>query len=163
MPVLFVMISNHFPSTFGFKQPWLILLLISLGVAAIKHWLNLREKGQLSVWVLPAALLILLSAAYISAPPKPGSCSSKVSMAEVNSIIQNRCVSCHSSRPTDEVYTAPPNGVMYDTPENIAKLKEKIMQRVVVTKTMPQNNKTNMTEEERDLIRCWIEQGAPVK
>ncbi len=163
MPVLFVMISNHFPSTFGFKQPWLILLLISLSVAVIKHWLNLREKKQLSVWVLPAGVLILLSAAYISAPPKPGSCSKKVSMAEVFTIIQNRCVSCHSSRPTDEVYTAAPNGVMYDTPESIAKLKEKIMQRVVLTKTMPQNNKTNMTEEERDLIRCWIEQGAPAK
>ena len=67
---------------------------------------------------------------------------------------------CHSSKPTDDVYTAPPNGVMYDTPQDIVKIKDKIMQRVVVTKTMPQNNKTNMTEEERNIIRCWIEQGA---
>ena len=49
LPVLFVMISNHFPSTFGSEYPWLILALISLGVAGVKHYLNLREKGQLSV------------------------------------------------------------------------------------------------------------------
>jgi uncharacterized membrane protein len=81
----------------------------------------------------------------------------------VNAIIQKRCISCHSSKPTDDVYTAAPNGVMYDTPDNIVKKKDLIMQRVVVTKTMPQNNKTNITEKERDMIRCWIEQGASVK
>lgn len=156
LPVLFVMISNHFPSTFGFRQPWLILVIISIAVAGIKHYLNLREQGKLSVWVLPISVLVLLSAAYISAPPKPGSCSGKVSLTEVNNIVQKRCVSCHSSRPTDDVYKAPPNGIVYDTPEQIEKLKDKILQRVVLTKTMPQNNKTNMTEEERDMIRCWI-------
>ncbi len=72
-------------------------------------------------------------------------------------------MSCHSSKPTDDVYTVPPNGVVYDTPEDIVKKKDLIMQRVVITKTMPQNNKTNITPEERDLIRCWIEQGASVK
>jgi uncharacterized membrane protein len=61
------------------------------------------------------------------------------------------------------VFTAPPNGVVYDTPADIIKKLDLIMQRVVVTKTMPQNNKTNMTPEERELIRCWIEQGATVK
>jgi len=58
------------------------------------------------------------------------------------------------------VYKVAPNGVMYDTPESIVSKKDLIMQRVVVTKTMPQNNKTNITEAERDLIRCWINQGA---
>jgi uncharacterized membrane protein len=163
LPVLFVMISNHFPTTFGYKYPWVILAVISLGVAGVKHYLNLKEKGQLSVWVLPASVLVLLSAAYISAPAKPGQCSDKVSFNEVNAIIQNRCLSCHSPKPTDDFYKAPPNGVLYDTPETIVKLKDLIMQRVVVTKTMPQNNKTNMTENERDIIRCWIEQGASLK
>ena len=163
LPVLFVMISNHFPTTFGYKQPWLILMLITLGVVGVKHYLNLREKGQYSVWVMPVSILILLSAAYISAPAKPGECKNEVSIAEVNRIIQQRCIQCHSSKPTDEVYTAPPNGVTYDTPESIAKYSEKIMQRVVLTKSMPQNNKTNMTEEERELIRCWISQGASIK
>ena len=163
LPVLFVMISNHFPSTFGNEYPWLILTIITLGTAGVKHYLNLKEKGQLSVWVLPVSIVILLAAAFISAPSTPGACNSDVSFAEVNMIIQKRCVSCHSAKPTDDIYTAAPNGVMYDTPEEIVKKKDLIMQRVVVTKTMPQNNKTNITEKERDIIRCWISQGALLK
>ena len=113
---------------------------------------------------MPVSVAILLAACFISAPPKdPDACKGKVDMAEVNTIIQNRCISCHSSKPTDDVNKVAPNGVMYDTPDQIALKKDLIMQRVVVTKTMPQNNKTGMTPEERDMLRCWIEQGATVK
>lgn len=160
LPVLFVMVSNHFPSTFGNKYQWLILALISIGAAGVKHWLNLREQGRLSVWILPLSILILLAAAYVSAPKLSTAKCKDVSFAEVNNIVQQRCITCHSSRPTDNVYTAPPNGVKYDTPQEIVAKKDLIMQRVVVTKTMPLNNKTNMTPEEREVIRCWIESGA---
>ncbi len=85
-------------------------------------------------------------------------CKNEVNFNEVNMIIQRRCIQCHSSNNTDDIFTAPPNGVVFETPENIVGLKDKILQRVVVTKTMPLNNKTNMTEEERRLIGCWIQQ-----
>lgn len=164
LPVLFVMVSNHFPSTFGYTFPWLTLAIITLGTAGVKHYLNLKEKRQLNVWILPVSVLILLAAAFISAPPKdPGACKGEVSIAEVNAIVQKRCISCHSTHPTDDVFTAPPNGVVYETPQDIVRLKDKIMQRVVVTRTMPQNNKTGMTDEERNKIRCWIENGAAIK
>ncbi|RYG44392.1 MAG: hypothetical protein EOO01_19610, partial [Chitinophagaceae bacterium] len=64
LPVLFVMISNHFPVTFGHPKPWLILMIITVGTAGVKHYLNVKEKGQLSVWVLPASIILLLSAAF---------------------------------------------------------------------------------------------------
>ncbi|MEO5890772.1 MAG: urate hydroxylase PuuD [Ferruginibacter sp.] len=164
LPVLFVMISNHFPTTFGYQYPWAILATISLGTAGVKHYLNLKEKGRYNVWVLPVSVLILLAACFITAPPKDeGACDKTMNFAEINRIITTRCISCHSSKPTDDVYTAPPNGVVYDTPEDIVKMKDKIMQRVVVTKTMPQNNKTGITPRERDMIRCWINQGALVR
>jgi uncharacterized membrane protein len=164
LPVLFVMVSNHFPSTFGYKYPWLILAVISLGAAGIKHYLNLREKKQQSVWVMPISVIILLAACFVSAPAaNPNACKSSVGFTEINQIVQTRCISCHSSKPTDDIYKVAPNGVMYDTPNDIVKKKDLIMQRVVLTKTMPQNNKTNMTEAERDLIRCWIEQGATTR
>jgi uncharacterized membrane protein len=164
LPVLFVMVSNHFPSTFGYEYPWLILAIISLGAAGVKHYLNLKEKKQLNVWILPVSILILLAATFISAPStNPYECKKEVSIVEVQEIIQKRCVQCHSSSPTDEVYKVAPNGVMYDTPEDIVKKKDLIMQRVVITKTMPQNNKTNITDEERNILRCWIEQGARLK
>jgi uncharacterized membrane protein len=164
LPVLFVMISNHFPSTFGHQYSWAVLAAISLGVAGVKHYLNLREKGQKSVWVMPIAVLIILATCFITAPQKETStCKSEVSIAEVNTIIQQRCIACHSAHPTDNTFSAAPNGVMYDTPAEIVKYKDKIMQRAVITKTMPLNNKTNMTQAERDIIRCWIEQGAKVQ
>lgn len=163
LPVLFVMVSNHFPSTFGNQYQWAVLAAISIGSAGIKHWLNLREQGRLSIWIMPASVIILLAVAYVTAPQASNTKCREVSFTEVNMIIQQRCVSCHSSRPTDDVYTAPPNGVKYDTPLEIAAKKELILQRVVLTKTMPQNNKTNMTPEEREIIRCWIEAGAQTK
>jgi len=163
LPVLFVMVSNHFPSTFGNQYQWIVLAAISLGSAGIKHWLNLREQGKLSVWIMPASVILLLAVAYVTAPQPSTTPCKEVSFASVNTIIQQRCVQCHSSMPTDDVYKAPPNGVKYDTPQEIVAKKDLILQRVVITKTMPQNNKTNMTPEEREILRCWIEQGAPIK
>ncbi len=164
LPVLFVMISNHFPSTFGHKHAWAVLAVISLAGAGVKHYANLREKGRSSLYVLPVSVLMLLGVAFVTAPKPAGeSCDSTVSFTEIYAIFNRRCLSCHSSQPTDDVYTAPPNGVVYDTPQDIAKLTDKIMQRVVITKTMPQNNKTGVTPEERERIRCWIEQGAVIE
>jgi uncharacterized membrane protein len=163
LPVLFVMVSNHFPSTFSHTYQWAVLAAISIGAAGIKHWLNLREQGRLSVWILPVSIIILLAVAFITAPKVNQSTCRDISFTEVNAIVQQRCVQCHSSRPRDNVYTAAPNGVKYDTPAEIVAKKDLILQRVVITRTMPQNNKTNMTPEERDILRCWIEQGAQVK
>lgn len=163
LPVLFVMVSNHFPSTFGNPYSWAVLAGMSVGVAGVKHYLNLKEKGKYNVWVLPISVIVLLGVCFVTAPQKnTGECK-PVNFATVNNIIVQRCTPCHSSKPTDDVYTAPPNGIKYDTPDEIVKLKDKIMQRVVITKTMPQNNKTGMTPDERDLIRCWIDQGASTK
>ena len=161
LPVLFVMISNHFPSTFGHEQPWLILMIITIGTAGIKHYLNLKEKNQLNIWIFPLSALILLSAVFLTSPPTdPNACSGTVSFSEVQLIMKNRCAACHSAQPTDAVYSSAPNGVMFDTPDQILRMKDKIYQRVVITKTMPQNNKTNITPEERKRIGCWINQGA---
>jgi len=157
LPVLFVMISNHFPSTFGHTYQWIVLLVITFGSAGIKHYLNLREKEQLSFWVLPISILLLLAAAYVTAPMiKSEECKEKVTTTQVYEIIQNRCVTCHSDKPTDKIWKVAPNGVKYDTEEQILNLKNKIFQRVVVSKNMPFTNQTKMTQEERDKIECWF-------
>ena len=67
LPVLLVMVSNHFPSTFSDKYQWIVLAAISIGSAGIKHWLNLREQGRLSVWIMPASVILLLAVAYATA------------------------------------------------------------------------------------------------
>lgn len=164
LPVLFVMISNHFPSTFGNDYQWIVLIAITLGSAGVKHYFNLREKGQLSVWVFPISILILLGVALTTAPEKPTyeDCNTSVTFREVQTIIYNRCVICHSDKPSDAIWKVAPNGIKYDTPDQIYNLKDNIFQRVVVSKNMPfNNNQTDMTQEERDMINCWINQGAP--
>ena len=161
LPVLFVMISNHFPSTFGNTYQWIVLIAITLGSAGIKHYLNIREKEQYSVWVLPISIVMLLGVAFMTAPVvKTGNCNEKVTFNQVNTIIKKRCIVCHSANPTDKVWKVAPNGVKYDTKEQITNLKDKIFQRVVVSKNMPFANQTNMTEEERAVIECWVQQQA---
>lgn len=164
LPVLFTMLSNHFGSTFGSEHNWLVLLGITLGTAGIKHYLNLIEKKQEAGLILPISIGILLIVAFSTAPPRDtDACTKNPSFAEIQEIITKRCVTCHSSKPTDDTWTSPPNGVVYDTPQDIVKMKDKIMDRVVINKTMPQNNKTNITPQERELIKCWIRAGANIK
>lgn len=162
LPVIFIMISNHFPSTYGSAWNWMILMGLTIASALIKHYLNLKEKGEKSVWILPIGIVLIISLAFITKPSTKSVCKedAPATFAQVNEIIQKRCVSCHSANPTDEVVKAAPNGIMFDNKETILKLSERINQRAVITKTMPQANKTGITQEERDAIACWIENGA---
>jgi len=80
-----------------------------------------------------------------------------VSISEVKSIIDKRCTSCHSDSPTDDVFTAAPSGFMLNTEEQIIASKNLIYQRTVATNSMPLNNKTNMTETEREKLKIWFE------
>ncbi|MES2836652.1 MAG: urate hydroxylase PuuD [Bacteroidota bacterium] len=162
LPVIFIMISNHFPSTYGSAFNWIVLMGLTIASALIKHYLNLKEQGQKSVWILPIGIILIISLAFITRPTTKSVCKEDkaVSFAEVNDIIQKRCVSCHAAQPTDEVIKIAPNGIMFDTKETILKYSERINQRAVITKTMPQANKTGITQEERDAIACWIENGA---
>ncbi len=164
LPVIFIMISNHFPSTFGNDYSWLILIVISLASAGIKHYWNLIEKGQRSRYILPVSVVAMISLVYFTKPKMEALDESiaQVEFSEVQSIIQARCVQCHSSVPTDDKWTAAPNGVMYDTPEQIKQYAQKIMIRAVQTKTMPQGNKTGMLESEREVLKNWILQGAKI-
>ncbi|HEX7415292.1 MAG TPA: urate hydroxylase PuuD [Bacteroidia bacterium] len=162
LPVIFIMISNHFPSTYGSAFNWIILIGLTIASVLIKHYLNLHEKGEKSVWILPVGIALILSLAFITRPITKSVCKEDAlaTFTEVNAIIQERCVSCHSANPTDEVIKVAPNNIMFDKPEDILKFSERINQRVVITQTMPQANKTGITQAERDIIACWIENGA---
>jgi uncharacterized membrane protein len=164
LPVVFIMISNHFPSTFGHPYNWAILGGLMLLSAGLRHFLNLQEKGRQAFWILPVVTLGVLVLAFITAPNTTLDTSSReVSMDEVMTIFRQRCNTCHSSNPTDSVWVVAPNGVAYDLPAQIVKMQDQIMLRVVTTETMPLANQTGMTAEERALIRDWILQGAKLE
>ncbi len=165
LPVLFIMISNHFPSTFGHQYNWAILAGIALTSAGIKHFWNMAEKGVVMNKLLAISIVGLFALAFVVSPvfERQLDMAIPVSFAEANEVIQARCVQCHSANPTDDVWTMAPNGVMYDTPEQIAFMADKIMTRAVRSKNMPQGNKTNMTDEERVILKRWIMQGAKIE
>lgn len=162
LPVVFIMISNHFPSTFGHSGNWIILMVMILASAGIKHYWNLLDRGENKPMWLAGSVISLVVMSFVISPAFEDTMDSSIptSFAEANAVIQARCVQCHSANPTDDQWPTAPNGVMYDTPEQIKAMADKIMTRAVRTRTMPQGNKTGMTEEERTVLKRWILQGA---
>jgi uncharacterized membrane protein len=163
MPVIFIMISNHFPGTFAPVYNWAILGGLIIGSVAVRHYINLHEKGFNSAWLLGFAALSLFALVFITSPTSKNTNNTPVKFSEVQTIITKRCTQCHSSHPTDDVQKVAPGGIMFETPQQIAKLSERILFRVVQTKTMPQGNKTGITEAEREILGRWIVQGAKVQ
>jgi uncharacterized membrane protein len=159
LPVLFLMISNHYPLTYGHPQAWLVLIAILLLAAYVRHFFNLRHKGR-NVWAIPITAAIgALVLAMAIAPPKPQA-GSAASFAQVQAIIGQRCVSCHADKPTQEGFAAAPKDVKLDAPERITANAQRIYEQVVATKAMPIGNLTGMTDAERATIAAWVAGGA---
>jgi uncharacterized membrane protein len=159
LPVLFTMISNHYPQTYGHPRGWLVLLAILLLAAYVRHFFNLRHKGR-TVWAIPVtAALGALALAIAIAPAKPQAGSTAPTFKQVQAIIAQRCLSCHAEKPTQEGFAVAPKDVKLDTPERIAANAQKIYEQVVATKAMPIGNLTGMSDEERTIISTWIASG----
>lgn len=165
-PVIFMMLSNHYPATYGHPLNWLILcLLIAVG-AGIRHVMIVRDKGKRADWWLIPVAASLAAVVYLTAPPEFGARTSsggpRVDFATVKAVIDQRCVSCHSQAPTDDTFRVAPNGVTFDTQASLRAHADTIRARVVVLRNMPLGNKTGMTEAERQLLARWLDQGALV-
>lgn len=163
LPVLFIMVSNHFPFTYGHEAGWAVLAAISVIGAGVRHWFNLRGKGHLNTWILPAAAVAMFALAFVSHGPRARVAPSDApDFAEVQAIIEARCVTCHAAQPAFPAYTEPPLGLILTTPESIASNAEKIHAQAVATHTMPLGNVTQITESERETLGKWIDAGAPL-
>ena len=165
-PLLFIMLSNHYPATYASPVNWLVLLLLFIAGAAVRHAMIGRSTS--SRWALLPAALALTGAMAFSTPTtgrtgETGASDSVPGFAAVRSVVSQRCVPCHSQYQTDRSFGPAPGGVTFDTPESIARLAERIRVRAVETKTMPPGNKTGMTDEERTLLARWIRFGAPLR
>ena len=166
LPVLFIMISAHFPFTYGHKYNWLILALISIIGASVRHFFNLRNKKRYNVWILPTAavgmicLMLYVSVPKITQNDQITKFNDNISFSEVNNIIKYRCTVCHSENPTFEGYEDPPLGIVFDTSEDIIKNIDKIKAQVINSDIMPPGNITGITEVERNKINLWIKLGA---
>ena len=165
LPVVFIMISSHYPMTYGDPHAWLVLAVIFLAGALIRHFFNLRHKGR-TVPLLPAAGVALLAALAVWLAPSLDPAAARgdqVTFAQVDKVFQGRCVACHSKQPTQPGFVQPPAGIILESPDRIKQLADRINQQVAVAKTMPPGNLTGITDEERALVGRWFAQGATVR
>ena len=169
LPVVVVMISPHYPMTYGHAYNWVVLFVIFLCGALVRHYFNLRNQGR-NVVAIPIAVLLIgavLAAAILprtSADRPAGNAGAEVpAFTEVRRIIQQRCATCHSSTPTHVTAPVPAAGVIFDTERDIGAWAQRIYDRTVVNPTMPLANLTEMTEEERRIVGAWYVGGAPLQ
>ena len=169
LPVLFIMISNHYPMTYASEHNWLILLAIIAITAFARHYFNLEHRGINRPWILAAAAAATLVIATLIAPRQSGLVSDAAttdappSLAEVSAVLFERCTSCHSANPTDDIFRVAQGGVNFDSIAQMRQWAPRIQARAVDTNDMPFMNKTGMTDEERVLIGRWIGAGAPAQ
>jgi uncharacterized membrane protein len=165
LPVVFIMISNHYAATYGHPQAWAVLALIAAAGVLIRHFFNRKHKGVYAWHYLAAAAVLLGIVAVWTAPhvqPLPP-VQGPVTFDRVRSIVGQRCVACHSQTPTFPGITQPPAGVVLTGPEGIIQNAQRIYQQVVVTRIMPLGNATQITDEERAVVAAWVSAGAPAK
>ena len=186
LPLLFIMISNHYPMTYQHPQNWLVLIAIMAAAAWIRHFFNLRHVGTTKPGILVSGAVAMLAIAlWVSWPQSPShtsnegledvslvdevgkkvtannavaQASSEESNERVVSLITTHCVGCHSRTPTDDIFKVAPLGVVLDTWEDIERFAPQVVRRTTVTKDMPFLNKTKMTDEERQEIARWFAQ-----
>ena len=174
LPVLFVMLSPHYPITYAHEYNWLLLVAIFSAGALIRHFFNLKNQGRMAPALILLALLLLILAAFIAAPKSGGGAQrdtpaqagqpvAPMSFAAVRQVIVQRCNDCHSATPNHPTAPVAPRGVMFDTPAQIRQWAIRIHASAVTSRTMPLANLTQMTAEERRLIDRWYNAGADVE
>ncbi len=166
LPVVFVMISNHYAFTYAGRWAWLVLAAVFVASFLVRHWFNVGHTGARPDWRLwPAAAVPLAAAAALTvlaqpAAPPVDAALPAASFAEVRQIVAERCQTCHAARPSFPGMAQAPKGVMLDTPARIAQLAPRIYAQAVLSRAMPMNNATGITEAERAAIASWVRGGA---
>lgn len=158
LPVLFIMISNHYPMTYSHEHGWLVLIFIMLAGVLIRQYFVLRHSHRASPALPAIAVVLLLSLVWYLSPVKIESDdASRVSETQISRIIESRCVSCHASQPTQPGFAEAPLGIVLESPEQIVNEGQRIA-TTVQTKYMPIGNLTGMTDQERATVARWYAQ-----
>ena len=165
LPVLFIMISNHYASTYAHAGNWAVLVLMMAAGVAIRHFFNRKHKGVYA-WQYPALGAGLLGAVawmtqpkVIELPPVEG----EVTFNRVRAIVGQHCIQCHSPQPTFPGYTQPQAGVLLHTPADLVQNAPRLYQQVIVTRIMPLGNLTQMTDQDRAVLAAWVQAGAKME
>ena len=158
LPVLFMMISGHYPMIYSGDYGWVVLIAVVGILVMIRHYFNLRGVGQAKNSLIAIIAISVFALIYALAPSQVKVQSQEVvSIAEAQVIIEKHCVSCHAAEPSNKAFAIAPKGIMLDNKEKINTHKDQIYRQAVLSKAMPIVNSTNMTDQEREQLGVWIE------
>ncbi|WP_341704029.1 urate hydroxylase PuuD [Ferrovibrio sp.] len=162
LPVLFAMISNHYPVTYGHPYGWVILAIVMIIGGLVRHFFNLKNQGRgLRYEFLAIAFLLTVGLVFFTHwDPRHRDIGIEVTVEDVQKIAAARCTPCHAAKPTFDGIAEAPKGVLLETPAELRRFAALIRQQAVRTETMPPGNATEMTEEERQMLGAWIAAGA---
>jgi uncharacterized membrane protein len=181
LPVLFAMLSNHYSFTYSHPQNWLVLVIMMFAGAAIRQFFVMRHGFKLGrnphpwkyaavgvvailavlVWLKPASAPAATAgesaaaSANLAAQGAPGAAGGPISYKTLQPILAQRCYMCHGA-------LVQMKNVRLDSPEAVASHAQMMYQQAVVTRIMPMNNATGISEAERGVIKQWFESGAHV-
>jgi uncharacterized membrane protein len=177
LPVLFAMLSGHYSFTYMHPQNWLVLILMMFAGASIRQFFVMRHGYKLGrngnplpyalvgvliilaaiVWLRPASATVAGSSATssIASPAYLTGATGQNDYKKVQVVLAQRCYLCHGE-------TVQMKNVRLDSPQNVKLNAQNMYQQVVVTKIMPMNNATGITDAERLLIKQWFEAGASI-
>jgi uncharacterized membrane protein len=162
LPVLFIMISNHYPMTFNHHANWLVLMAIVLITAAIRQYFVLRHFGKQKPLIFVGAIIATIVLAYIIAPKSLALSEAQkqqtVTIEQVQTIVMQRCSSCHSNNNTDDTFKSAQAGIRFTDLASIKQWAPRIQARVIDAQDMPFMNKTQMTDDERNTLAIWLAQ-----
>ena len=160
LPIIFIMISNHYPMTFNHSANWLVLMAIVLITAAVRQYFVLRHFGKQKPLILVASVVATIVLAVAIAPRSveisAEQLKQEVTDSQVTQIIEQRCGTCHAENPTDDIFTIAPAGLVFSNIDTIKQWGPRIQARVIDAKDMPFMNKTEMTDEERTQLAIWL-------
>ncbi|HEY1091022.1 MAG TPA: urate hydroxylase PuuD [Burkholderiaceae bacterium] len=170
LPVIVAMLSNHYGWLYQGPQNWLVLVLLMLAGALIRHSFVARHKAHVqhkrAPWEHAIVGVVVLLGVVVWLAPKPPSAEQQAAAkaaaaqpagyAEVRAIVDQRCAMCHNADLQQK-------GIALHTPELLKQHAQAVYQQAAVLKLMPLSNATQMTEAERTMVKRWFEGGAPVQ
>ena len=160
LPVLLMMVSQHYPFLFTHPQSWLVVALILLSGGLIRHLLNRIDAGDnwdRYGWTLPAAAMALITTIYVTAPqPRANSATGATSDEHAMAISVKHCVACHAQHPSHPAFKEPPKNMALETVPELRRYAQQIYMQTVQNRAMPLGNQTGMTDAEREALGRWI-------
>ena len=168
LPVVFLMIANHYPLMFATRFNWLIVAIVLAIGPVIRHFFNSRHEGKGSPWwTWGVAAAGMIAVAWLSGlgprDTATGARAERVTVAAAHNVVLSRCSMCHMEGPVWPGVHSPPKGVLLDGPENIRRHAHLIEINAVRSSAMPPGNITEMTPQERAILAAWLAAGAPAK